>query len=215
MASYQPLPRSSTSSDRAPPSPSPKLKSLTLNSHFLFRLDAFICATISLSLLAVGRHQSRGYNVAPYKQSLITVYVALGLSLLSQLGPLAAACISQMLHVNTKWKRNTSNAPAARQRRSARLRALSNGLLGVALLTSVTAFTIIATTWRTSDTFLAGQAFGFLTGFVHLILAFLPAEQLRYRVLFAVTTAPAGELSLEPKSPAIYQDVEDVAALDV
>ncbi|MCJ1394771.1 hypothetical protein MMC18_007651 [Xylographa bjoerkii] len=226
QASYQPVLRSSTSSDRGPilasTSSSPKLKALTLKTHILFHLNAIVCATISISCITAGRIQMHNYHIHSYKQSLITVYVALGLSLLSQLGALMAPYILRNLHVNIAWKgknltapeeRSVRPPPAARQRSSTRFGVLVNVLLALLLMIGGSMFAHNALlNWEVG---VVGVVFYFLTGIVHLILAFLLALQLNYRVLFAVTTVPVGELMLEPKSPAVYHDAEDLPALDV
>ncbi|MCJ1432436.1 hypothetical protein MMC27_001792 [Xylographa pallens] len=240
-AAYQPVPRSSTSSEgRGPASPvrpprgsapaaksmySSAAKSMSVKTRTLFRIDALVCCITAITCLAAGTHGTRHYHSAPYTQSLIVVFVALGLSLLSQLVALAFPFVLRDLHVNVAWKGKDWNAvemgsvirlpPAARQRRRSLGAVLGNGLLGSGLVVGGLVFTIIAQLRMNPPVAVVGEAFCFWTGFVHLCFAFLPTKHLHARLLFAITLEPAEELGEEPKSPAVYQDVEEFPALDI
>ncbi|MCJ1402633.1 hypothetical protein MMC11_005853 [Xylographa trunciseda] len=202
QSSYHPLPRSSTpNSPLLPPSPFPPIFTLDLGAFF--RLGAIIFATISIGCLGASNH---------YTRSIIPVFIALGLSLLSQLVALACSYASQQLHVSIKWHGGgTWPTPARRSRPFVRTRVLGNILLGLALQVSGVVF-LSHSRWVGPDV-KAGVVFCLLTGVLHLIIAFLAAKHHDY--LVHLTTAPASELNLEPKTPAVYSDLEPIPALDV
>ncbi|MCJ1318442.1 hypothetical protein MMC15_003770 [Xylographa vitiligo] len=233
MATYQPIPRSSTSSDDdhppTPPSPPPPiLKSVSVTIRSLFRLDAILFATAAISCIGAADYHVSRWRRDTYRQCIIFVYVVLGLSILSQLGALAAAGLSQKMHISIAWKGKHWTGPnetrpgsrlappaARQQHRPARYGVLGNVLFGGVLVIFGLVFMIIELSRGNAPVGPVGQLFCFLTGIVHLILAFLPAKYLEYRVLLAITTAPDVEISLEPKSPAVYRDEEEDPALDV
>ncbi|MCJ1292570.1 hypothetical protein MMC34_004121 [Xylographa carneopallida] len=237
MAAYHPIPRTSTSSiddhdknnvnntDRLPTTPllsqPPSTRhpaSLSITARSIFRIDALVCGTIAIICLAISTHQKYARQSAAYTQSLVIIYLALGLSLLSQLA--AVAGLSRTLHISVSWTGKTGPAvhrgpPAARQRRLTVGRVLGHGLLGLALLVEGLVLAIVAQRRWNPAAGVVGEVFCLLTGFVHLILAFLPAELLDSSLRFAITMAPAEELSEELKSPAVYQDVEEDSAREV
>ena len=179
MAAYQPLPRSSPpSASHSPASPPrallPAARTISLTTRAFFRIDAVLCCLTAIPCIAAGTSLTRNYHSGPYTQSLIVVYVALGLSLLSQLAAVAAPYVSKNLHVNVAWKGKDWNAaqlgagihlpPAARPRRRSLGAVLGNGLLGGVLVIGGLVFTIIAQLRANPPVAVVGVVFCFFTG---------------------------------------------------